>query len=98
MVRSAPGGQLDLVLAFPEAGPVLVGVLANAAGAGDTGFEMVAVFVARGKGAAAGVAKVIFAFLKPMTHRNPLIEDKALTFPEALLFRHVLKILQNATF
>ena len=46
---------------------------------------------------AAAIALIILTFFQRMINGNPIIKDKTLTFPCALLRRHLLKVFQDAT-
>jgi hypothetical protein len=51
-----------------------------------------------GQGPPAPVAKPVVANLKPVAHRNPLVEHETLPVPKAVLFRHGFEVLQNTAF
>lgn len=86
------------MLAFAEAGAVLVAGFGQALVAAYAFLEFRAVAVFGGKGAAAGVAQTVFALLQAMTQADALVKDETLTLPEALLGGDVLKVFQDAAF
>lgn len=95
---SAPRfGQLDLALAFAKSLPVVIAVAVAAACTGHTGLERRIGTVIGRKRATAGTATRHPSGPQPVSDRNAAIEDKAFALPNALLFRHVLQILEDST-
>src|SRR5690606_13847326 len=55
-------------------------------------------FVLRAQRHAASATEFIFSRLKTMAHRNPLVEHKAITLPQAGILRNGFQILENSAF
>src|SRR5690606_28810862 len=90
--------QQHLPVTLTVARPVFLRARIVATMAGDTFLIVRRLEVFRQERMAAGAAQLRIAFLKAVLHRDALVEDEALAFPQALFRRDFLEILQDAAF
>src|SRR5690606_3156862 len=89
-------GQLHVTLPFRETTLLFFRVLVVAVMAADTLDEVFGFLVFGAQRHAACAAEFVFARFQSMTHGHALVEHEAIALPEALLFGHGLKILEDA--
>lgn len=89
--------QLHLLLAFPQGGEALRAEGAMAVRARDAGLECRLRPVGRADRHAAGMAELIAPLSEAVADRDPVVENEALTLPQAVRLGHGLKIFQYAT-
>ncbi len=61
-----------------------------------SGFIAWAICIIWQNGAAATVAQHVRPFLQAMADADPVVENKAVTLPAALILRDLFKVLENA--